>query len=229
MIRLPLMISLSSIISMIVGIVFGIIIVFLIYMLNVLKAINEEEELIDELDSNGIIINEKLSQELHLFKKAKNSNIVECMSDMLKKNEVMTSFITKTLYPASDNPSLEITFRESIELSKHISNKVEALLEKKPLRILKRLKISQIIKITLIKKTIDNNAIMKLNKKLKITKRFGVIKGILNFINPVYWIKKILMNTVIIFIVRKICLKIITIAAIETYNVYSKDFMKERV
>lgn len=228
--NLPIMfISLSSILSMIIGIVFGIVIIFLIYTLNVLKAINIDEAVLTNEDENQILINKKLNYELKGFKKNRNSSIGECMSDMIKRNEEMTSFITKTLYPQSLNPKLEITVKEAIELSRHISKRVDDLLEKKPLRILKKLKISQIIKITLIKKTIDNNIIIRFNKKHKISKTFGVIKGILNFINPVYWIRKILMNTVIIFIVRKICLKIISVVAVETYNVYSKDFMKERV
>lgn len=228
--NLPLMfISLTSILSLIIGIVFGIIIIFLIYMLNVIKAINEEETALTNEDENQILISEKLNQELSLFKKNKNSTIAECISDLIKRNEEMTNFVTKTLYPLSENPKLEITVKEAIELSRHISKRVDDLLEKKPLRILKKLKITQIIKITLIKKTIDNNFIMRFNKKLKISQKFGIIKGILNFINPVYWIRKILMNTIIIFMVRKICLKVISVVTIETYNVYSKDFMKERV
>lgn len=209
-------ISLSSLISMIVGISFGIILVFFIYMLIVFKSINNDLEV--NLNEE---INNKLNEEIKDYKKAHHSSIVLCIQGMLDKIEIMTNYITKSIYPDSNNPLFEITVKQTIDLAQNISYKVDELLNRRALKILKRLKISQVIQLSLIKRKIDDNIILKLNSKYKITQKFGFIKGIINFVNPVYWIKKILMSTVIIFILRKICIKIINIASQETFKAYS--------
>lgn len=209
-------VSLSSLISMIVGASFGIIIVFFIYMLVVFRAVN------NNLDINlNEDINIKLNEEINDYKKSHHNSIALCIQGMLDKIEIMTNYITKSLYPDSSNPLLEITVKQTLDLAQNISYQVDELLNKRALKILKRLKISQVIQLSLLKRKIDDNIILKLNSKYKITQKFGFIKGIINFVNPVYWIKKILMSTVIIFILRKICIRIINIASQETFKAYS--------
>ena len=64
-------------------------------------------------------------------------------------------------------------------------------------------------------------------KKYKVKKIFNTVKNALNLFNPVYWIRKGIIDTSLNFAIKKLCQAVIGIAGEETYKVYSKRVFNE--
>lgn len=126
--------------------------------------------------------------------------------------------------PKSKYPIFELTLEEEILLATYISNRINELLDRKGVRILKKLKVSQIM--TLTKKTNEtlNNDVVKTT--LKATK-FKKVIDYLNVINPYKIFKIQVVDRIINLIIDKLCLIIIAVAGEETYKIYSKKAFTE--
>ena len=53
------------------------------------------------------------------------------------------------------------------------------------------------------------------------------ITGVLNIFNPVYWVRRLVINTSLDFAFKKLCLAVIGIVGEETYKIYSKRVFDE--
>ena len=85
--------------------------------------------------------------------------------------------------------------------------------------------ISNVFKILDIHKKINDNKAVKAVKK--VNPAVKVIKGIVNYANPLYWIKKLVVGGTINIAVNKMSLLIIDIVSSETIKVYSKRLFNE--
>jgi hypothetical protein len=131
--------------------------------------------------------------------------------------------IAKYYYPKARYPMYELSIEEILELNYYITKRIEKLTNGKLLKYFKGYKISTIIDILNKKKAIDNSKLMKLNKKLKISKMFTVGKAVLNYANPIYWFRKLAIKPSTVLVTKEVCKFIIAIVGEETNNVYSKS------
>ncbi|MDY0317648.1 MAG: hypothetical protein RBQ64_03600 [Candidatus Izemoplasmatales bacterium] len=134
--------------------------------------------------------------------------------------------IAKYYYPKARYPMYEISIEELLELNYYITKRVEKLVNGKILKHFKSYKISTIIDILNKKKAIDNSKLMKLNRKLKISKILTVGKAVLNYANPIYWFRRLAIKPSTVLVTKEICKFIIAIVGEETNNVYSKSLFK---
>lgn len=131
--------------------------------------------------------------------------------------------IAKYYYPKARYPMYELSIEEILELNYYITKRIETLTNGKILKYFKGYKISTIIDILNRKKAIDNSKLMKLNKKLKISKIFTVGKAVLNYANPIYWFRKLAIKPSTVLVTKEVCKFIIAIVGEETNNIYSKS------
>lgn len=215
--------NLSTIIAFLIGIVSGIILLVLIYTLYVLITLNKKEVNItcSDLNNDRIEVEEQIKKAQIKFLKIRKENkdisleifkylLVDLMND-----------VAKIYYPNSEHPLSELTIKELILLSQYLSEKVESILDHFGLRFMKKIKMSSVIDILNMKRTIDHNNLIQATKK--ISNFSSKLWSLINFLNPVMWIKRGIINPSINLITKKICLLVISTVGIETYHIYSKQ------
>ncbi len=228
-------VSWSSIFTLFTGILIGIVISILVYVILFLRSISKKEKQ-NEFDSSEINTNNiDHSEQLALVKKYINASKDEFkeVSEEMTFNqkldvtkELTTNLvvnIAKIYYPDSDHPLCELSVEELLQLDYYICHRIEDIFEGRILKNFKNIKISQILRIIDTTNKIANNKIVKSAKKLKIGGISSVIKSAINFINPVFWIKKSLMNVTIDVGTNRIVNIIFEIVGEETAKVYSKN------
>jgi hypothetical protein len=136
--------------------------------------------------------------------------------------------IARFYFPNSKYPMLELSVHEIITLNHYVSDRIDSMLDKPVIKNTKNLRITQIMKLYDKKKLIEQSRAMKLNKKYKVDKVFKYSMMTLNAFNPVYWFRKLVINTSVDVITRRICVLIIGVVGEETTKIYSKKvFNKE--
>ncbi|MGL4950009.1 MAG: hypothetical protein ACRC5M_06475 [Anaeroplasmataceae bacterium] len=223
--------NISVLISFLVGISFGIVLIVLLYFLVVLFSIRKKRHIVKGVD-NAISDEEVLelvNQTRDLFKDKKLRKDKSQFSHCMDLSFDMIQNISRRFFPESKYPLYEISVDELLLLSVYISKRLDELLSHRGLKLVRRLKISTIISLTDTKKSIDDHSLMKITKKYKLTSTFKAAKSVINVVNPIYWTKKLVINTTTSFVIGKICLVIISICGEETYKVYSKSVFDEEV
>jgi hypothetical protein len=217
--------DMASLISLILGIFLGLVIAILIYLLLVLTSMNKNKKIfkpqVKDVDSNEVV--ELINNAKDEFKDNKlrgEQSYVTYAIDISKK---LIYQIAKKFYPNSRHPLLEISIDEALMLISYISKRLDEVLAHNGLKFLKRFKISFIVSLYDIKENFMENDIVKATRKYKISNAFNAAKNVLNIINPVYWIRKVVMNKAINIILKKLCVVMISVSGEETYKIYSKS------
>lgn len=130
--------------------------------------------------------------------------------------------ISKHFFPDSKYPMLELSVNEILNLNHYITNRLDEILDKPILKNTKNLQITKIVSMYDKKKAIDQNKLVKAARKFKVGKVVKYGGAVLNAVNPVYWFRKLVINTSVDIMTRKVCLVIIGIVGEETSKVYSK-------
>lgn len=221
--------SWTSLFSFLVGIIFGIEIIFLIYIYLVIRGLNKKRFLVDAQETNidAKEILEIVSDYQNEFKGLKLEGIGANVGSCSKMCKLLTIDIAGKFYPNSKYPVFEISVDEVLLLTHYISQRIDEILSHKGLKMLKKLKISQIIAMSTVKKNVDDNALMKTSKKINLTGKISTIKKVINVVNPVYWVKRFIIDNSINIVVRKICVVSLGIVGEETYKIYSKSLFNE--
>lgn len=219
----------ASLISFFIGIFAGCALLGIVYAILVLsslkskkyvtksKVVDITDEMILEIVDNSkkVFVDKKI-------KGAKNS-ISHCWSICCNLVvDIATKFFPKSKYPAA-----ELTVDEILELLIYVSNRVNEIVDRPGLRIVKKIKLSTIIALGDAKKIIEDSPLMKITKKYKIKQALGKVFGFLNIFNPVYWFRKLAVNTTVDIAVNKLCLVVIGIVGEEVYKIYSKRVFNE--
>lgn len=221
--------DIASLISFIVGIFAGCALLALIYAILVVSSLKSKKYVVK---SNVVSITDEMvleivnnSKKAFSDKKIKGakSTIGHCWTVC---NNMVLEIATK-FFPKSKHPAAELTIDEILELCVYVSKRINEILDRPALRLVKGLKLSTILSLGDAKKFIDDSPLMKLTKKYKIKQVFGKILGFLNIFNPVYWIRRLGINTTLDFAVSKLCLTVIGIVGEETYKIYSKRVFDE--
>ena len=136
------------------------------------------------------------------------------------------SFLSENaVYPNSKYPLFELNVNELLILCHYISDRIDTVFDKKVLKPFKNMSISNVFKLLDIHKKVNDNKAVKAVKKVNPVVK--VIKGIVNYANPLYWIKKLVVGGTINIAVNKMSLLIIDIVSSETIKVYSKRLFNE--
>lgn len=221
--------DLNSLISFFVGILFGFAILALIYSVLVVSSIKSKkyvvktknDEVTDE-EIKEIIDNATLQFKDKTLKGAKNT-ITHCSTICIN----LTQDIARKFFPKSKRPFAELSVDELLTLAIYVSNRINELIDRPALRMVKKVKLSTILALGDAKVAIEASELMKVTKKYKLMKVMDAVRGALNVLNPVYWFKRTIMNTTLDFAVHKLCLAIIEIVGEETYKIYSKRVFNE--
>lgn len=224
-------INVSSVITLISGIVIGFVLCFVIYLCLVLSAFKKEGEIKEE---NDIEIEDETI--LKMIKSSKNQYIEESSSltttqklDLVKTISLrLVNDIAKMYYPESDYPIYELNVDELLMLCHYITDRINSIFKGPIMKHLKKLKVSQVVKLIDFKKKIDENKVLKAANKAKVPKLLSGVGAVLNVVNPVYWVRKVMINTTTLVLTKKVALTIFDVIGVETTKVYSKSvFNKE--
>ena len=216
-------INLGSLFAFLTGIVSGIILFIMFYLLYVAIYLNKQEVIIENTSQN--VTKEQVEEEikktqekfLQIRKETHEVNF-DTLKDLIIN---LMNSIARLYYPESKHPLSELTIKELLLLDEYLLTKIENLLNKVGLRFVKKIKLCKILDILNMKRAIDANNVVKATKK--ISKFSGKLMAILNFVNPVMWIKRGIINPSINLITKKICLLIIATIGQETHHIYSKQ------
>jgi hypothetical protein len=137
--------------------------------------------------------------------------------------------IAKYFFPDSKYPMLELNINELLSLSHYITDRIDDLLDKPIIKNTRNLQVTKIMQMYDKKKQVEETKLVKAVKKLHIPKVMKYGGAALNAFNPVYWFRKIVINTSLTAMTKKVCIVMIGIVGEETTKVYSKALFKEEV
>ncbi len=221
--------DISSLIAFLVGIVVGFALLGIIYAILVVSSLKSKKYVIaaqnaDVTDEEILLI---IQNSQKVFKDKQMKGTQPTINHAMDVTMKMAKDISRRFFPKSKRPFAELSVDELLRLCVYVSDRINAILDRPALRLLKRIKLSTILGLGDAKKVIDESSLMKMTKKYKIKKIFNTVKNALNIVNPVYWIRKGIIDTSLNFAIRKLCLAVIGIAGEEIYKVYSKRVFDE--
>ena len=219
----------TTILSFLIGIVLGAIIVCMTYALFVLSSLRNKKFIIhtEEDSLTTTEVKEMIAASQKSFKdkdlRGENSRVTHC------KN-LCTSLvygIATRFYPNSKYPLLELSVDEVMMLTVYIENRIEEILNRKGIRLLKKIKVSTIFEFTQkTNKVIDSKA-FRVTKEVNST--VSTIRKIVNVVNPAWWFRKLIIDKTLNIITNKLCLVVIAIVGEETYKIYSKTVFNKEI
>ncbi len=243
-------ISILSIYTFIFGIAIGLAIASIIYLLYVLRQMNSSKfkEMskikTKDYEFNPVAMSKKEKIKFDEFKTSLDKQKQVCAlileyeeifnDKKLRKGYTNIEFAKYLSYsllknialiynPNSKRPYLDITISDATNLLRYASKRMDEILDFNGLRILRRININTLRgTFTFYKKVYDLKAV-KFIYKYKINKILFGFKVLINIINPIYWVKKFIINSSFEIITRKICINVVQIVGEEAYNVYSKN------
>jgi len=177
---------------------------------------------VDEEELKDMIIKKQKSFKRN--KKLGKQTIVKLTFDMSYE---LVEEISRYFFPDSKYPMLELSVSELLNLNHYVTNRLDEILDKPILKNTKNLQMTKIMAMYDKKKAIDQNKLVKAAKKYKVVKIAKYGSAVINAVNPVYWFRKLVINTSVDVMTRKICLVVIGIVGEETTNVYSKKLFSK--
>ena len=217
-----------TILSFIIGIFFGIVLLCLIYALLVLLSLRDKKTIINpEEEMPYEEIKDLIKEAEREYKDKKIRQNQGRVSHCINISRDLAYSIAARFYPKSKYPLLELSVDELIMLLGYIQKKIDDLLNRKALRLLKRIKASLIM--SLSKKTTEvlNSKAFQVSKD--VSKFASKAKMVLNVINPLNILRKVFVDKTTIIILNKLCIMIINIVAEETYKIYSKHAFNQDI
>ena len=226
------MMTWSTFFILLAGVIIGFVICSTIYGILLISSIEQKEKQI--IAKENIAADETICK---MIDDIKNRYIEETEGLAMKDRfEVLGSklfeVINKTAsvyYPDSKYPLYELNIEELILFMHYLSNRIDDVFDKPILRPFKQMSVSQIMKWLDTKKKIEENKAVKLAKQVKMGKVASTTMTLLKVLNPITWLKKLVVGSTIQFATRNISILIIDIVADETNKTYSKSiFDKEK-
>lgn len=218
----PIRFDYSTFISFILGISLGFLLLFLIYLYAVLKSLNKrlkfrevDEHDIDEEEIKLLIKDAQLQ-----FKDKEVRNELGFPTHLLHITRELSVDIAKKFFPKSKYPYLELTIDETLLLNHYVTDRLEELLRGRILRLTRGMTLTKIVQMNETKTKIEKTAIIKAAKKYKPA--IDATITILNFVNPVFWIRKVAKDVAVNTLMIRIAMALIAITGEETYKIYSK-------
>jgi len=221
--------SIGGFINFFLGMVTGSIAIIATYIYFVIRGINIDLENVKRptvdvnLDDLELMVKEKQK----LFKKSRKSGNHKLSKLTFDLSFDLTNQIATYFFPTSKYPMYELSVHELMNLNHYITDRISEILNKPLLKNTMKLRITQIMQMFDKKRRIEENKVMKAAKKLKVGKVAKYAGAAVNIINPVYWFRKLVINTSVDVMQRKICVVIIGIVGEETIKIYSKKLFDD--
>ena len=221
-------IDFTTILSFLVGIFFGVALLSLIYALLVLMSLRDKKKIIQPkgdipYDEASDLIGEAIKE----FKDRKIRQNQGRVGHCFNISKDLAYSIASRFYPNSKYPLLELSVDEVIMLLGYIQEKVNQILDRKGLRILKKWKASFILDISRKTAEVLNSKAFQVSKD--VSKIANKAKIVLNTINPLNILRRLVIKNTEIIIINKLCEMVITIVGEETYKIYSKHVFDKDV
>lgn len=220
-------INFETIMSFIIGIFFGIALLCLVYAILVVASLGDKKFIV-KTDDDSLTeqeVKDLILEAERCFKdkklRGKNSRVNHCF----KISKDLAYGIAARFYPNSKYPLLELTVDEVISLLGYIQVRIDDLLDRRGLRLLKKLKVSFIKDISTKTTSVLNSKAFNITKD--VSKGVGIVKKVLNIVNPVNWVRKTIIDGSLTIILNKLCLVIIAVVGEETYKIYSKKVLNK--
>ena len=216
-----------TVLSFIIGLFFGMILLGLIYALLVVISLRDKKYRVE-------VNPENLRQEeaIEMVRKAQEAFKDRELRGKLTKTQYFRRLtidlvygIAASFYPNSKYPLLEITVDEAIELIGYVQYRLDDMLNKKILRLFKKLRISSIVAMSLSTQSVLDNKAFQVTKN--VTVKASKFKKAVDTVNPLKWFKRIFVDTSIDRVINKIFLVTLGIIGEEAYKIYSKSVLKE--
>lgn len=222
--------SWSSVVILVTGILIGFIISTCVYL--ILFLINIKKEEVRQIDKSFFVDQEELENKIEEIKEDFIHNS-EGLS-MKEKTDMLgsaifnvTNIVASTYYPNSKYPLYELSIDELIKLLKYLSDRIDGVFSRTILKPFRKMTVSQVFRLLDAKKKIEENKLIKTANKAKPNKIFKAISTVINYANPFYWIKRVVINTTINLTLNKVFLLVIDIVSDETNKAYSKSIFNE--
>lgn len=220
----------GSLFFLLMGIVLGILIAVLIYLGFVLATLRSKKYVVGSIiDISDEEVKTMIEQAQMVFKDKTLQGDLGTVTYARNVTVELVNDIARKFFPDSKHPIFELSIDEVLMLARYISTRIDKMIDRPALRILKKIKISTIIGLGDAKRSFDESALMKVTKKFKIKEIFNTVKGALNIVNPIYWVRKLIVNKSLNYAIYRICIMVIGIAGEETYKIYSKRVFQEEV
>ncbi len=217
-------ISFGGFINFFVGMATGMVAFAAIYIYFLVrgKNINIEDIKRPNIDVNEEELKTMIIAKQKQFKRNKklgNQNVAKLTFELSYE---LVEEISKYFFPDSKYPMLELSVNELLNLNHYITSRLDNILDKPILKNTKNLQITKIMSVYDKKKAIEQNKLIKAAKKYKVAKVVKYGAAALNIVNPVYWFRKLVINTSVDVMTRKVCIVVIGIVGEETTKIYSK-------
>ncbi|MDP3129831.1 MAG: hypothetical protein Q8N15_00710 [Bacillota bacterium] len=124
-------------------------------------------------------------------------------------------------FPDKRYPIYELTPQELIDLDRYVVTEIEKIINGKVIRRFKKYRISTIVEIVNKKRDLDNVKIIKINKQYQISKFLGTVSAIVNYANPITWIKKSAVKPLSDYVTKEAAKRIIAIVGEQVDKLYS--------
>lgn len=211
---------------LIFGILIGFILAVLIYVMFIFTSFKKNEK---QAKKVNITLDD---QEIALIvTNAKNKYLEETSAKLSAQKftyigelalEIISDIASK-YYPKSKHPIFELTVEELFILNHYITDRIESMFSGVVLRKFKKMKISTVLNLLDLKKKYDESKVVKAANRAKLPQILKSTMAVLNVLNPVYWVKKVMLDAPLVIAMNKIALTTLEVVANETNKVYSKN------
>ena len=218
-------INFISILVFIIGLFFGAFLISLIFALIAVRSISdkktivktEQDTLTDEQVKDMIYKAKETFKDKELRKKKEKAAFTR---DICKDLAYMIAY---SYYPNSRNPLLELSVDELIDLISYIRKRLDEILNKPVIKSLRKMKVSDIVRISMMSKDILASKQFKVS--VSLAKKTSKVTKVLSAINPLNIFKNYVVGIAINKIIDAICLSTISLVGEETYKIYSKKVL----
>ncbi|MBQ3253447.1 MAG: hypothetical protein IJA65_02735 [Acholeplasmatales bacterium] len=215
--------------SFIFGLFIGALLICLIYALIVVASLGSKKFLVKTEDDT--LTQEEVKEMIIIAQNTfKDKNLRGDLSRVNHCKNISTDLvyaIATRFYPNSKYPLLEISVDEAILLVGYIQKRIDDILDKRGIRLLKKLKISSIVNLTQKTNQVVDSKLFQVG--LDIGGAVSTIKKIVNVVNPAWWFRKVFVDKSMNIILNKLCVIIIAVVGEETYKIYSKKVFNQDV
>ncbi len=219
----------TTLLSFLVGAISGALIILLLYAFFVLASLRDKTFIIktqdDSLTAKEVKDLIEIAQKTYKDKKlrGKQGRIAYC-SDISKN---LVYGIASKFFPKSKYPLLELSVDELLMLTVYIEKRLEEIVNRRGLRLLKKFKISQIMVWTNATSKVTSSTAFKVANEVKSVS--GKVMKVLNVINPITLVRKLTFEKAINIIIDKLCVVAIAVVGEETFKIYSKTVFNKTV
>ncbi len=224
-------ISFGGLVNFLLGILSGFILFTVTYIYFIIRGKNLDEQSIvqsvENVDQEELktLILDKQAQ----FKKMNRKHPKGLGKFVFDLSYELVEEISGYYFPKSKYPMLELSVDEMIELNHYITQRLDGILDQPLLKNTRNIRITRIVQLFEKKKQLEERKVVKAMRNKTVNKAFKVTMGAINVFNPAYWFRKLVVNTSVDFITKRVSLMVIGVVGEETSKIYSKKLFDKDI